>query len=315
MRLSYPRARVKLRRLPPNVQGALWVLLAAMIFTAMGSLVKYLGGFFDSFQIAFFRALFGLLALLPFIARTGFGEVRTSRLPLHLLRGLLGTSGMFCGFYALTHLSYADAVSFSYARSLFLIPLAVLFLGEVVRRRRWTATVIGFLGVLVMLRPGGEFDLAMLVAIAGALLVALVTILIKKLSETENPQVILFYFGIVSTPIALIPALYVWRIPSLVELLLLMAVGAIAASAQYCMIRAYRVGEATAVTPFDYSRLLFATLIGVFVFGEALELTTIIGALIIVGATLYIALREANLGKKPEPTEPSVNPPVMPHKP
>ncbi len=311
MRFPHRAARARLLDLTPNVRGAFWVLAAALIFTIMGTLVKFLGGHFDSFQLAFFRALFGLLALLPFLARTGISSIKTNRLGLHLSRGLIGSAGMLCGFYALTHLSYADAVSFSYARSLFLIPLAVVFLGEVVRRRRWTATLVGFCGVLVMLRPGGEFDLAMVAAIAGAFFVALVTILIKKLSETEKPEVILFYFGIVSTSVSFVPALMVWRMPSLWEFALLMAVGAIAASGQYCMIRGYRIGETTAITPFDYTRLLFASLIGIFIFAEPLEIWTIVGALIIVASTLYIALREANLGKKANPTEPGVNPPVV----
>ncbi len=298
--------------LSANVRGALWVLAAAAIFTLMGSLVKFLGHDFDSFQIAFFRALFGLLATLPFVACNRLGQVKTKRLGQHLSRGLTGSLGMLCGFYALTHLSYADAVAFSYARTLFLIPLAVLFLGEAVRRRRWTATIVGFLGVLVMLRPGGDFDLAMVVAIAGAVLVALVTVQIKKLSETERPEAILLYFGLVSTSISIIPALLVWRLPTLFEFALLMLVGGIAAAGQYCMIRGYRIGEATAVTPFDYSRLLFATLIGIFVFDETLVIWTVIGALIIVAATLYIALREADLGRRRRPPAPSVDPPVVP---
>ena len=134
-------------QLPGNVRGALWVLIAALCFTAMGTLVKLLGGAFDSFQIAFFRALFGLLAIAPFVLKMGPSKLKTKRPGLHVARSLTGTVGMFCGFYALVHLDYADAVALSYARGLFLIPLAVIFLGEVVRRRRWTATIIGFLGV------------------------------------------------------------------------------------------------------------------------------------------------------------------------
>jgi drug/metabolite transporter (DMT)-like permease len=308
------RTRARLRSLPANFRGALWVLMAAMIFTIMGTLVKFLGNHFDSFEIAFFRALFGLGALMPFLLKLGIGQIRTKRLGLHLTRGFIGSLGMLCGFYALTHLSYADAISISYARSLFLIPLAVVFLKEVVGRRRWTATLVGFIGVLVMMRPGSEFELAMVVAIAGAFFVALVTILIKKLSQTEKPEVILFYFGIVSTSVSFVPAMMVWRTPTLWEFVLLMAVGAIAASGQYCMIRGYKVGETTAITPFDYTRLLFASVIGIFVFAEPLEAWTILGAMIIATSTLYIAYREAGLGKKVTPTEPAVNPPMMPDK-
>lgn len=307
--------RGRLLALPANVRGALWVLLAATLFAGMGTLVKLLGDRFDSFQLAFFRALFGFLAILPFVARMGFAKLRTKRPGLHFLRGIGGAAAMLCGFYAITHLTFADAVSLSYARALFLIPLAVVFLGETVRARRWTATGIGFLGVIIMMRPTGAIELATFVAILGAFLVAAVTIMVKKLSETDRPETLIFYFGVISTSVALLPALQVWRSPAWDELALLMLVGACGAGAQYCMIRGYRIGEATAVIPFDYARLLIAGVIGVVVFAEIPDAWTLTGAAVIVVSTLYIALREAQLGKPKDPVEPSVNPPVVPAEP
>lgn len=297
--------------LPDNVRGALWVVAGCVMFSAMTTLVKSLGGTFDSFQLAFFRALFGLFAVMPFVVRRGAGVIRTRRLGLHFVRGLMGASAMLCGFYAITHLSLADAVSISYARALFLIPLAVVFLGEVVRMRRWTATGIGFIGVVIMLRPGGDIAPATFVALLGALLVASVTIMIKKLTTTERPETLLFYFGIISSTVALIPALLVWRAPHLWELALMMTIGACGASGQYCMIRGFKIGEATALIPFDYTRLVFAGVIGYVVFFEVPDLWTITGAAIIVASTLYIALREARLGRKERPTEPAINPPAV----
>ncbi|MHA1569414.1 MAG: DMT family transporter, partial [Alphaproteobacteria bacterium] len=120
-----------------------------------------------------------------------------------------------------------------------------------------------------------------------------VTVIIKKLSETERPVTIMFYFGITSTTVAAIPAAAVWRTPTLSEIALLMLIGALGATAQVCTIRAYRVGEASAITPFDYSRLLFAGLLGVIFFAEIPDLWTLAGAGIIVASTLYIARREA----------------------
>lgn len=293
--LPQPLARLAL--LPVNVRGALWVLCAAVLFTAMGTLVKLLAAHFDSFQLAFFRALFGLLAVVPFMWRLGLAGLGSRRLPLHLARGVTGAATMLCGFYALTHLSYADAVSFSYARTLFLIPLAVLFLAEVVRVRRWAATAAGFAGVVVMLRPGGELELATLVALLGAFLAAVTTVMIKKLAETERPELLIFYFGVISTLATVGPAVAVWKQPSLAELAVMLLTGACGAGGQYCMIRGYRIGEATAVIPFDYSRLLFAGVIGVILFAEYPDAWTLTGAAVIVASTLYIALREARLGK------------------
>ncbi len=289
----------RVRGLPGNARGALWIVLGCIMFSGMTAMVKFLGGSFDSFQLAFFRALFGLFAVLPFFLRYGLGVVRTRRLGLQLTRAIGGSFAMLCGFYAITHLPLADAVSISYARALFLIPLAVLFLGEVVRLRRWTATAVGFVGVVIMLRPGGEIAPATFVAVLGAFLVAAITILIKKLSTTERPESLLFYFGAVSSLVALGPALMVWRAPTATELAFLMAIGALGAAGQYFMIRGYRIGETTALLPFDYTRLLFAGAIGYLVFAELPDIWTVSGALIVVAATLYIGVREARLGKRP----------------
>jgi drug/metabolite transporter (DMT)-like permease len=233
-------------------------------------------------------------------------------LGLQLIRAVCGACAMLCGFYAITHLPLADAVSISYARALFIIPLAVLFLGEVVRLRRWTATAVGFVGVIIMLRPGGEIEPATLVAVLGAFLVATVTIMIKKLSTTESPESMLFYFGAVSSVVALGPALLVWRTPTLAELSFLMAIGALGAAGQYCIIRAYRIGEATALLPFDYTRLLFAGAIGFLLFAEIPDNWTVTGAIIVVAATLYIGIREARLGRKVRPSQPAIDPPAVP---
>ncbi len=302
----------RIRSLPGNARGALWIILGCIMFSAMTVVVKFLGGSFDSFQLAFFRALFGLFAVLPFFLRYDMGLVRTERLGMHLARSLCGACAMLCGFYAITHLPLADAVSISYARALFLIPLAVLFLGEVVRLRRWTATAIGFVGVIVMMRPGGDIELATWVAVIGAFLVAVVTIMIKKLSTTEWPETLLLYFGVISSLVALGPALLVWRTPTLVELAFLMAIGTLGAAGQYCIIRGYRSGEATALLPFDYTRLICAGVIGFLWFAEILDAWTLTGAAIVVGATLYIGIREARLGKTPTPSQPAIDPPAVP---
>ena len=287
--------------LAPNLRGALWVLLAGVFFSAMGVLIKLLGARLDSFQIAFFRALFGLVAVLPFVWTVGLSKLKTRHPFKHLLRGAIGVSAMFCGFYAITHLTLADAVAFTFTRALFLIPLAVLFLGEKVRARRWSATAVGFVGVLVMLRPAGTMEPAAFVALGGALLVASVTVVIKQLAATERPTTLLFYFGVFSSVVALGPALLVWQTPTWTELAMLFAVGAAAAAAQSCMIRGFAVGEVTAVVPFDYARLIFAGLLGFFIFAELPDLWTLAGAVLLIASTLYIALREARLGRPKQP--------------
>jgi drug/metabolite transporter (DMT)-like permease len=197
-----------------------------------------------------------------------------------------------------THLPLADATALSFTRPLFMIVLAVLFLGEQVRWRRWSATGIGFLGVLVMARPGdGGFDFAAGVAVAATLFVAGVGVMLKRLAATERPETIIFYFTIISSLLSLGPALYVWRPPGWADVAVMAVLGGLGSLGQYLTIRAYRIAEATAVDPVDYARLLLATAFGFALFGELPDSWTLLGALIIVGSTLYITRREARLGR------------------
>jgi drug/metabolite transporter (DMT)-like permease len=278
--------------LPANLHGALWIVLSASFFAVQGLVVKLLGQRLDSFQIAFFRCVFGLIAILPFLyGTTSF--FMTGRIGTHIARALVGVGGTFCGFYALTHLPLATATAISFTRPLFLILLALLFLGEMVRWQRWIATIVGFLGVLIVLRPGTDtFDPAMLVALAGALFVSEVSVLVKKLSGTERNVTILFYFASITTLVSAVPAAFVWQDPIGAEWLLLALIGILSSLAQYTMLRALRVGEATAVMPFDYARLPFAGVLGYLFFAEVPDGWTLVGIAVLVGATLYIARHE-----------------------
>lgn len=288
--------------LPGNVRGALWMLLAGAVFTAQGALVKLLGMRLDSFQIAFFRCAIGVLTIAPFIVGPYLTQgatalFMTGRPWMHLARALVGVGGLFCGFYAVTHMPLADATAISFTKPLFMIVLAVLFLGEQVRWRRWTATAVGFAGVLIIMRPGTQsFQPAALVALLGSFLVADVIVLVKKLSATERNVTILFYFAVITAIVAAVPALFVWQTPTRYELGLLVLVGIAATLGQACSLRAYRAGEATAVVPFDYARLVFAAAYGYLFFAEVPDMWTWIGAAVLVASTLYIALRDIRVG-------------------
>lgn len=287
------------RALPGNVRGALWMFLAAIMYSASEALIKTVGQTIDSFQIVFFRCALGILIVSPFLIPAGLGAIRTKKLGGHLLRSSAGYVASATAFYALTHLPLADATALSFARPLFVVILAVLFLGETVRWRRWTATACGFAGVLVMARPdGAAVEFATLVALVSAFFVAVVSVAIKRLAETERPVTIMFYFTTVSSVLSLGPALYVWRTPTVTELALLLLMGAVGSTGQYFTIRSFRIAEATAVDPIDYTRLILATLIGIAFFSEVPDIWTLVGAAIIVGSTLYIARREARLGHK-----------------
>lgn len=291
--------RARFNALPPNVQGALWLLASAFLFTIMQTIAKHLGQRLDPFQVSLARAFFGLLVIVPFLMRAGFGEggIKTKVLPLQLLRGVVGTTAMFCGFYAVTYMPLADAQSLNFARGLFLVPLAIIFLKEQVGGRRIAAMAVGFLGVVIMLRPTGDIEAVALIALLGAVLVAFATVLVKIVSRHDTPITLMFYTGFVGTLVAVVPALLNWVPPTPTEYLLLVLVGVLGATAHNCFIRGYAIGDATAVAPFEYTSLIFAAVAGVIIFSDLPDIYTIVGAAIIVGASLYIVRREAQANK------------------
>jgi drug/metabolite transporter (DMT)-like permease len=281
-----------------NVRGAVWMMASGVVFTFMAVAIKILGDRLDSFQIAFFRCLIGFIALLPLIGAYGLDVLRTRSLKIHAMRGLFGLVAMFASYYAIARIPLASYTALSFTKPLFSTILAVIVLHEVVRWRRWSATAVGFIGVLVMVRPGaGTFHEASLFALADSLSIAFLVTLVKRLPPGETPLGMMFYFGIFSTLAALPPAIYVWQWPTAGEGMLLVAIGILGALSQYCWIRAYRAGEASVVAPFDYLRLLFAGTAGYVAFAETVDLWTILGAAIIVTSTVYIARREARIAR------------------
>jgi len=280
-------------RMPPNLRGTVLVLCSAVLFTVMQVIVKLLGGTVHPFEIAFFRALTSVLFIGPLIWRLGPAGFKTTRPGLMIIRGISGASAMLCGFYAIAHLPLADATSISFSRALFVVPLAVLFLGESIGPRRLVATLVGFGGVLIISWPSGTMEPGTMAAIGNAFFVAAAIIFVKILSRTDSTTTLLFYSGVFGMIATAIPASLYWQWPDLRELLLLVCMGGAGIMAQSCFIRAYSIGEATALAPLDYTRILFSTAAGFFIFATVPGWQTAVGAVIIAGSTLYITLREA----------------------
>ena len=206
MTLTLPRERWS--RLSPNMQGALWLLLSCLGFSVMATFVKFAAREVSPFEITFFRCFFGLLVLAPAIAWHGIGALRTRHLGMHAWRGILGATAMGCAYFGLSRMPLAAYNALSFSKPLFAIVLAVIVLHETVRWRRWAATIVGFLGVMVMMRPGTEaFDPNGLFALGDALSIAILITVLKRLPAYERPLAMLFYFGLVSSPIALLLAL------------------------------------------------------------------------------------------------------------
>ena len=263
--------------------------------------VKYLGEDMHSFQISFFRLLISLIVIWPFLMRMGGvrAGMKTSVPGLQILRGVVGSLAMVLGFYAIVHLPLADAQAFSFSRNLFIVPLAFILLAEPVGIPRSAAALIGFIGVIIMLRPGGDMVLGLPVASAlgHAVLVAVATILVNIASRYDRPVTLMFYTGVVGLIITAIPTMWVWTPVGVDDLALLFVMGTLGALAHNCFIRAYAQGEASVIAPVDYTRLIMAAIAGFLLFGNLPDAYTITGAAIIIGSSFYLIRREAQLSK------------------
>ena len=282
-------------RLPGNLRGTVLVLLAGALYSIMSGLIKHLGGRIPSIEIVFFRAAVVLTLLIPVLARSGLSSLKTRRPRLHFMRVVLTVISLNATYFALTAMPLADVTAITFSRSLFATIFAVIFLSETVGRHRWVATAAGFIGVIVILRPGADgVEPAALFALLAACSVAGVMIIVRKLSTTEKVVTMMVYPAVFVVAVMAGPAAWFWVTPNQEELGLLLAMSLISLAAQWCFIQAYRVSETSALAPVDYVRLLFATLVGMAFFGEVPDWATVAGSAIIIASTLYSVRREAN---------------------
>jgi len=293
-----PRARG--RSLPAPLQGAIYMITAALLFAVMNATIKLAAAEgLHPFQIAFFRNSFALAFMLPWLARMGREGLRTERLKVHFWRAGIGLIAMLCWFTAVVRMPMAEAVALNFTVPLFATAGAAIFLGEVVRARRWTATIIGFLGVLIILRPGfAEITPVMALPVIAACFMAVTVLIVKSLSRTEDPMVVVLYMNLLLTPLSLIPALFVWQTPSLWALVLMALVGGCAVLAHIAFTRSFTKADASAVLPFDYARLPFVAAIGFLLFAEVPDAWTWVGAAVIAASAVYIAHRETKVARE-----------------
>ena len=278
-----------------NLRGILWMFGSVAAFTVMGLIIKDIASQVSLAMIVLFRQWVVLLILVPWLLRAEAREIRTERLGAHALRALLALASFACLAYAVGRLTLADAVALAYTNPLWSILVSVVFLGEPVRVRRWTATVVGFVGVLCIVRPAGQIDPVMLVALGSAVSASLSMMIVKKLTTTESPFQILFYFTLVGSLVSLGPGLYYWQTPSLGQFAWLVIIGVLAFFGQICLSRAIALAEVTLVAPVDFLRLPFAAIFGFVLFAEVPDTWTLAGGTIIAVASAYIVRREAVL--------------------
>ncbi len=302
MSAADPVARKSARfwmRLPANARGAAWLFLGCIAVTVMFVGVKLIDGALNSMQLTFIRAGAGALMLAPLYLRRNPMRLLKPKRPLAVLsRSLTATVAITLAYVSLSRLPLADAQALSFANTLFLVPIAALFLGEKVGPRRWSAAGVGFLGVLIMLRPTGAVNIGALAAVGGAFLMAVTIAQVKALARDHDSNDV-YYWGIsLMAILSAVPAAFVWRTPQAEHLLPLIMIVLGGALSQFCYVRAYSTAEAGAVAPVEYTRLVLAAIVGALFFAEAPDGLAYAGAILIVMATLYITIREAQLGMK-----------------
>ncbi len=279
--------------LSANVRGALWMALTAFCFAAMFASVRVLSENFDAFEILFFRTLVGLALIAPFVLRGGVGPLKTKRVAMHLGRALFTYVGIMASIYAVAHAPLTEVTAIMFLTPIFAMLAAAAILREVVGVTRWLATVAGFAGALVIIRPGfSEVNLATLAMVVSSMGFAGEWISVKSLTRTEDARRVVFYIHALLLPLSAAPAFFQWTQPAWSDAPALFSVGFFTVAAVYCQARTFAAAEASAVIPFDFLRLPFAALLAYMLFGEVAEAWIWIGAAIIFASGWYVLHRQ-----------------------
>jgi drug/metabolite transporter (DMT)-like permease len=274
-------------------RGAFWATLTAISFAVMITAVHFMDGKFDAFQIVFFRAIVGLLLIVPLVLRSGLKPLLTNKLPLHCVRTFFGLFAMAALYYAVAAKPLAEIIALTFLIPIFVTISSGVVLRETVGIHRWLATIFGFGGALVIIRPGFiEFDLPIFLALLSSALYAGAWSTVKVLTRTEQASIMLFWLNFLMLPLTIVPTVFVWVTPDWNDLVPILIMSLFGWSAHFCQAKAFEKADASAVMPFDFIRLPVAALFGYFLFSEALDLWIWVGAIIIFTASYYSVWRE-----------------------
>ena len=288
-------ARRRAGRLDPVVRGLLWSMAAGLQFVVLNTLMRGLTLQLDPFQTQFLRYVFGLLVMLPLIARGGAAAYRPRNIGGQFLRGAVHTFGLALWFLAIPHISIADTTAIGFTGPIFIMLGAAWAFGERMRWERWVAALIGFAGVLIVVAPklsgtGGGYSLLML---ASSPVFAASFLITKALTRYERPAVIVLWQSITVTVLSLPLALLAWQAPTLLQWIGFLICGILGTSGHYCLTRAYAVADISATQSLRFLDLVWASLLGWLVFADTPSRSTLIGGVVIITSTLWIARREA----------------------
>lgn len=285
-----------------NVKGILLMATAVLIFAILDGLAKYVMQTLPPAVAVFFRYLIALVLAMILIERTGRPAIIISRhIGLQFVRGLMLLASTVLNFTAITYLQLAQTAAISFTIPLWVCALSVPLLGEHVGLRRWIAVLVGFLGVLVIMRPGTmDFHWAMFLSVGAAFCGSIYNIATRKVGGRDRAETSLFYVGLFGAAFAALPLPWTWQMPEGIEWLLLLGMGLAGGGGHLLLIQAHRLAPASVLAPFIYTQIVWMILIGFAVFGDVPDMWTIVGAAIVIASGIFVLARERKLGKETE---------------
>ncbi len=273
---------------------ALLAIGATLFGSFMGAGVKLLSDDLHPIIICFYRCLMGLIIITPFVARNNFKALQTDNMRLQIFRALINIISMICWFSAIGMMHFEKATALGFTTPLFTTVLAVLILGEVIRFHRTAALLLGFVGILIIIRPGYmPFEFGTILMLIASFSFSFVLIFVKKLSATDSSLTIIFYHLLYMTPAFFILSFFYWESINFNQLIIFILMGASGLLSHWCLAQAFKMSDTTFVMPLQFTKLIWASLIGLFIFSEQPDIWTWIGGVIIFISVVYITYREA----------------------
>lgn len=281
--------------LPPNLRGILWVAFSGVLFALLNVFTLIPAQHLNPYVMAFLRYFFGALFLVPFVMRLGvYRSLHTRRLPLHISRGAIHTAGMMLWFVALPLTTLAEITALGFTGPIFVTIGAALFLAEDVRLRRWIAVIVGFIGAMIIIRPGfGDIHLGVICILISTPIFSASNLISKALARTDSSTTIVIWQNIVIVICALPFALWFWQTPALVDIFWFLLAGAAGTLGHICQQRGYQLADITLLQPIGFLSLIWNTMLGYFLFFQKPDIWTFVGAAVIFASALYISHREA----------------------
>ena len=280
-------------RIPHHFHGMVYFVGAMLCFSLMNVLIRYMNDALPSVQLVFLRNIISFVLFLPFIAKQGSENVKTTRLPRHFFRALIGLVAMEAWFYSLTELEVNIATAISFTAPLFTTIFAVIFLAERIGKIRVITLIIGFCGVLVIANPfNGSWDNMMILALFSAAMIAASGVIVKTLTTTEPSWRIVFYMAGFMSILSFPPAYLNWQPLTQHALIVIATIAVLSTMAQFCLAQAFRRSLMVVLMPLDFSRLIFTATLAWIILREPITIETIIGSVIIISSTVYITWRE-----------------------